>query len=95
MYKDRGFEILSLSFDSGAENVRKFRAGKWPMPWLHTFVTDGFASETAKSFEVGYLPKLVLVDRSGTILAAFHDELSGTALHKTLDRTLERETQAK
>lgn len=57
-----------------------FRASKF-----HTFVTDGFVSDTAKTFEVGAIPKPILVDGNGVIFATWED-LSGPALGRTLDR---------
>ena len=83
-YKDRGFTILSLSFDHRAGDVAAFRAGKWPMPWMHAFVTNGFQSPLAKEFEVIGIPKPILVDTSGVILAV--DGLRGDDLDKQLAR---------
>jgi thiol-disulfide isomerase/thioredoxin len=89
-YEDQGFEILSFSMDGGPEDVRKFRKEKWPMPWLHTFVTGGFGSETAKTFELEGIPKPILVDRRGMIIATFED-LTGSSLDATLDRVFRQE----
>ena len=62
------------------------------MPWLHTFVASGFGSETAKTFEVGVIPKPILVDRHGVIVVTY-GELSGPGLDATLDRILSQEKQ--
>jgi len=86
-YSGKNFQILSLSFDDTPEAVTKFREGKWKMPWLHTFVKDGFRSDLAEDFEVIGIPKPILVDGSGTIIAT-EAALRGANLDKTLARIL-------
>jgi hypothetical protein len=81
-YEDRGFTILSLSFDSHPGEVTKFRSDKWKMPWLHTFVPDGFRSELSERFEVVGIPRTILVDEAGTIIAV--ENLRQERLEKTL-----------
>ncbi len=87
-YKGSNFEILSLSFDGKPEDIAKFRDKKWAMPWLHTFVKGGFNSELGKAFEVNGIPKPVLVDPNGVIVAA-QEELRGDRLEQTLAKFLE------
>ena len=84
-YKDKGFEILSLSFDKQPEDVAKFRKGEWKMPWLHSFVDGGFQSILARDFEVSGIPKPILVDSTGHIIAS-ELELRGDRLMRTLDK---------
>jgi thiol-disulfide isomerase/thioredoxin len=86
-FKKKNFEILSLSFDPKPEDVIKFRNEKWKMPWLHSFVQGGFNSDLAKSFEVIGIPKPILVDRDGNIVATDMD-LRGEHLEKTLAKHL-------
>ena len=86
-FKTKNFEILSLSFDPKVGDVVKFRNGKWKMPWQHSFVEGGFTSELAKQFEVIGIPKPILVDANGTIVAT-DTELRGENLEKTLTRVL-------
>ncbi|MDZ7361514.1 MAG: thioredoxin-like domain-containing protein [candidate division KSB1 bacterium] len=83
-FKDKNFEILSLSFDPNPEEVAKFRRDKWKMPWLHTFVEQGFGSELAKSFEVMGIPKPILVDGNTNTILATEMDLRGDRLEKTL-----------
>lgn len=89
-YHNRNFTIVSLSFDEAADKIAPFRAAKWPMPWLHTFVEGGFNSDLAKRFGVVGIPKPILVDASGTIIATEND-LRGERLDKTLERVLGKE----
>lgn len=85
LYKDKGFQIISLSFDSSPDDVKKFREKKYKMPWLHSFVDGGFGSELAASFEVKGIPKPILVNKDGTILAV-DAPLRGKNLFLTLEK---------
>lgn len=86
-FHPRGFEIISLSFDEKPQAVKTFRKGEWKMPWLHVFIKDGFNNELAKTYEVMGIPKPILVDATGAIIAT-EEELRGPALEKTLTRVL-------
>jgi thiol-disulfide isomerase/thioredoxin len=84
-FKSKNFQILSLSLDQKPGDVTKFRGDKWKMPWLHTFVTEDTALTNA--FEVIAIPRPLLVDGSGTIVA-MESELRGEQLEKTLAKFL-------
>jgi thiol-disulfide isomerase/thioredoxin len=84
-YHPRGLQILSLSFDAQPGDVANFRQGKWKMPWMHTFIDGNFNSDVARRFEVSGIPKPVLVDANGTIIATEVD-LRGERLNATLER---------
>ncbi|MDI6780220.1 MAG: thioredoxin-like domain-containing protein [Bacteroidota bacterium] len=88
-YKDRNFDILSISFDAKLEDVIKFRNGKWKMPWHNSFVSGSFKNELAQKFEVIGIPKPILIDESGKIIAV-ENKLRGKALEKTLSETLNK-----
>lgn len=76
-YKAAGFEIVSVSLDNNPELVRKFIATKFEMPWLHGIETAGFRSELARQFELSWIPRSLLVDKNGKIVAVdpFTDQL--------------------
>ncbi len=86
-FKDKNFQIMSLSFDQSPDDVAKFRKDKWKMPWLHSLIKGGFDSESAKQFEVWGIPKPILVDGEGKVIAMEAD-LRGQNLEKTLERVL-------
>jgi thiol-disulfide isomerase/thioredoxin len=86
-FKGKNFQIISLSFDAKPEDVTVFRGKKWKMPWLHAFVEKGFESDLAKRFEVMGIPKPILVDGNGNILA-LETDLRGENLEKTLEKFL-------
>jgi len=86
-YKDKGFEILSLSADSYASDVVKYRKGKWPMPWKHAFLDDRKHPILNAYFIFGF-PTTFLIDEHGKILAS-GIKVRGTELDKTLDEYYE------
>ncbi len=86
-FRDRNFTILSTSLDQDIERVERFRESRYPMPWLNAFAEDGFSSKIARDFEIGWLPRLYLVNPEGIIVAK-DDELRGKALKQTLARFL-------
>lgn len=87
-YRDKGFEILSLSCDLDSEEVETFRKGTWKMPWLNAVVEGGIMGGLAKDFEVKSLPRPILVGPDGKIITT--EGLRGEWLEKTLGRYLER-----
>lgn len=86
-FKSDKFEILSLSFDESADDVKSFRKDRYPMPWLHTFVDGGFQNELAQRYEVSGIPKPILINPEGKIVA-MGVQLRGPSLRKTLARFL-------
>ncbi len=84
-YHARGFEILSISMDDGPGQVRAFRASQFPMLWLNVFAEEGFSGDLAERFEVGGLPKPILVGPDGRIVATSTD-LRGANLEATLEQ---------
>ena len=84
-FKDKGFEILSLSLDAKADDVAKFRNDKWKMPWLNSFIGDTQGRKIAELFEVIGIPRPILVGADGKILA-MEGEMRGGSLEKTLSK---------
>lgn len=84
-----GFEILSYSVDSHADVVKRFRGERFPMPWLHAIDPEGKAldSSMAKLFQVGAIPRGILVDADGKIIAA-DDDIRGSKLEQRLEQLL-------
>lgn len=86
-HRDRGFEIVSVSFDFAPDDVDLER---WPMPWLHAYLAPG-ETETEKimeAFALGALPKLVLVGEDGNVIAGgveLRPEVVGRILPNVLD----------
>ena len=74
-YEGDDFEILSVSLNFREEDARVFRADKWPMPWLNTHLNDWEPDKgVLEDFELIGLPKTILVDKKGDIVAVESDE---------------------
>lgn len=84
-FKSKNFEILSISLDRVPADVATFRADTWKMPWLHAFAT--YDTTFTNAFEVVTIPRPLLVDQTGKILA-MDLELRGAQLEKTLAKFL-------
>lgn len=86
-FKDKGFEILSLSWDLKPEDIAKFRLKPgMPMPWKHAYLGRG-KHELNEAFGVVGIPKPVLVGPDGKILAT-DAKLRGENLERTLEKVL-------
>lgn len=84
-YKDQGFQILSVALRDDRDAIADFRMDEWPMPWLHAF--HGWEDDAVAPFEVEGIPRAILVDADGVILASDY-ECRGERLHETLERVL-------
>lgn len=84
-FKDKGFEILSLSLDQNSEEVIKFRKDQWKMPWLNSFIGDLEGRKVADKFEVIGIPKPLLISAEGKILET-EMNLRGSQLEATLKK---------
>jgi len=86
-YSDRSFEIVSLNLDSTSDTALSFlRKKNWRLPWVSARVEGGLNNERVKKqFEISGLPKPILVDEKGIILATRMD-LRGPRLSRTLLR---------
>ncbi len=82
-FKDKNFEMISLSLDQTEADINKFRTGKWKMPWLHAFMKNDPNRKVVKTFQVEYIPKPILIGPDGKILAT-ESSLRGKNLEKTL-----------
>ena len=87
-YKDQGFQVLSVAVGDNREDIADFRKDKWPMPRLHAY--HSWNDEAVGEFEVAGIPRAILVDENGVILAADH-ETRAERLHEVLERVLGRE----
>ena len=72
-FADEGFEIISISVDEDPRDVAAFRADEWAMPWKHLWLKDGWDSDIMERYEVAGIPRPVLIDREGNILATGMD----------------------
>jgi thiol-disulfide isomerase/thioredoxin len=89
-YHGLGFEILSYSIDSKPDLVRQFRKDRFAMPWLHAIDPElrEIQSPMAKDFEVVSIPRPLLMDRDGAIIAT-DQECRGAKLEESLKHLLD------
>ncbi|MCB2205270.1 TlpA family protein disulfide reductase [bacterium] len=87
-YHAKGFEILSLSFDSSDERIRRFRTKHFAMPWEHGRLAGGFGDVVSLSFGLQNIPHYVLIDRDGSIITEA-DELPPEELREILSAALD------
>ncbi len=85
-FKDKGFEILSISFDQTEDAINKYRQGEWKMPWLHAFVDGDLRAKIAKDFDAAAIPKPFLVDGNTNRILALTTDLRGENLEETLEK---------
>jgi len=81
-YKDRGFDIVGISFDKSRNPLEKFIDSK-KIPWTNIFDPK---LDMSAYYNVTGIPFTVLIDREGTVLAVNpnHNELA-RLLDKHLD----------
>ena len=86
-FKDKNFEILSLSWDLKVEDIATWRAKPGSsMPWKHAFLGRG-KHALNESYGVVGIPKPVLIGPDGKIVAT-DAKLRGENLEKTLEQCL-------
>lgn len=83
------FEILSMSLDSSRKAVDDSYSFKYVMKWVNAFVLGGVESKICRDYEVFAIPKPILIDPQGRIVAVGL-ELRGERLRKTLARFLDK-----
>ncbi|MEO0470726.1 MAG: TlpA disulfide reductase family protein [Bacteroidota bacterium] len=83
-YKDKGFDILSISLDRSREPwLQAIEADN--MSWHHVSDLKFWQSEAAKAYQVSSIPATFLLDREGKIVAK---NLRGNALDAKLGELL-------
>ena len=83
-YKDKGFDIVSVSLDSHKDRWVK-AIEDWGMPWHHMSDLKGWDCEGAALYAVTAIPHTVLLGPDGTILAR---NLTGDDLRAKLEELL-------
>lgn len=68
-YEGKGLDILSLSLDRSSVAVERFLEKQGNIPWRHAVLDSIYENSIAKTFEVAAIPKAILVDPNGEIVA--------------------------
>jgi len=66
-YKDKGFEILSVSLDE-ENNQWKKAIAKDKMSWLHVTDGNGFYGQTAQNWKIEAIPTSYLINKEGKLV---------------------------
>ncbi|HUR65614.1 MAG TPA: TlpA disulfide reductase family protein [Chitinophagaceae bacterium] len=84
-FKDKGFEIYSVSLDDEKDAwVKAIRQDK--INWLQVIEKGGWETATAKKWEIYALPTSYLIDKDGRLVAM---DLEGKQLEKALKDMLD------
>lgn len=81
LYKDKGFEIISVSLDTDRKNWLKAIKDDG-LPWLQVSDLKGYNSETIKTYGIHAIPSFLLIDRDGKIIA--NTDVRGASLNARL-----------
>jgi thiol-disulfide isomerase/thioredoxin len=65
-WSDRGLQMFSINVGDDPERVANFRRERFPLPWSNVKAST---TRVKKQFGVSTFPTLLLIDRSGTIVA--------------------------
>jgi thiol-disulfide isomerase/thioredoxin len=67
-YHDKGFEIFAVSYDDNAESWKAAIANN-QMEWVHVSSLVGWKCPTQQMYNVFSIPRNLLIDRKGNIVA--------------------------
>ena len=85
-YKDKGFEIFSVSFDDEKEDwLNAIKQDK--IKWLQVNESGSWDARTAVNWRIEALPTSFLIDRDGVLLAM---DLTGKDLEKALKELIDK-----
>ncbi len=82
LFKDKGFEILGVSLDDDRDRWLK-AISEDGLTWLHVSDLKGWSNEVAQMYEVSSIPKTILIDPEGKIIAK---DLRGPTLERKLQQ---------
>jgi len=85
-YHDKGFEIVSISFDQSESALRDF-IKQQSIPWTQVFDGKGWESPLAQKYGVDMLPTMYLLDADGKIVGS---NLGGMVLEEQLEKLLKK-----
>lgn len=84
IYKDKGFEIVSISFDSDYYKWKKASQID-NITWINVNDKNGMDSEVGRLFNINHTPTTFLLDKNRTIIAV---EIEGDELEEKLQELL-------
>jgi thiol-disulfide isomerase/thioredoxin len=85
-YRDRNFEVVSISLDNSDEIVRNYLKTE-NLPWFHLYEDGGLDSPLAEQLGVSVVPTMILVGADGTVIDR---NVSAVDLDKILSREFKK-----
>jgi thiol-disulfide isomerase/thioredoxin len=85
-YKDKGFEIFSVSLDSDTDDWKK-AIQKDKVSWQQVIDPRGWDAQTAFEWNIYALPTSFLIDKNGRLIGM---DLEGKELEKFLKELLDK-----
>ena len=86
-YRDKGFEIVGISFDSKRSDLKDYIAGQ-RMDWPQYFDGRGWDSKIGERFSIRSIPTMWLLDKQGRIIST---KVRGSNLERYLREALRAE----
>jgi thiol-disulfide isomerase/thioredoxin len=83
-YKDKGFEIIGISFDESREAFDKY-VEENSMPWPQYFDGKGWKNEIGPNYGIQSIPTMYLLDKQGRVIT---NDLRNGKLEKHLEKIL-------
>jgi peroxiredoxin len=83
-YRDRGFEVISISLDSDAGRFRDF-VKRQRMDWPHVMEGGGWKTRLAKKYRIRSIPAMFIIDHDGICRT---DRARGSALEREIEKAL-------
>lgn len=83
-YKDKGFEIVGISFDKDRSKLDGF-IKEHKMTWPQYFDGKGWANEVGATYNISSIPSMYLLDKDGKVITT---DLRQGKLEKELEKLL-------
>lgn len=91
-FKSKGFQVVSISVDKSIDAPKSYLSKK-PFPWDYSlFLEGGFESDLAESYQLVSIPKPILINEQGEIIAV-DAELRNGKLESVLKEVFSGKTQ--
>jgi thiol-disulfide isomerase/thioredoxin len=85
-YKDKGFEIISISLDEDASKFRSY-ANSNGMNWVHVMDGGGWSTRLAKKYGIRSIPAMFLIDHEGVCIS---DSARGPRLESAVENAVKK-----
>lgn len=88
-YHAKGFEIVSIAFTNSADATIKYIRESTYTSWKYAYILFGSSNPIIEDYELHLVPRMILADRSGTIVA-LNDDLTADLLEMEIAAAMRR-----